>query len=33
MEMKAAKPIIEAAKQTAPYLTGALENDLHRNLL
>jgi HK97 gp10 family phage protein len=30
VEMEAAKPIIEAAKQTAPYLTGALENDLHR---
>jgi HK97 gp10 family phage protein len=30
VEMEASKPIVEAAKQTAPYLTGALENDLHR---
>jgi HK97 gp10 family phage protein len=30
VEMEASKPIIEEAKQTAPYLTGALENDLHR---
>ena len=30
VEMEASKPIIEAAEQTAPYLTGALQNDLHR---
>jgi HK97 gp10 family phage protein len=30
VEMQAAKPIIEAAKQTAPRLTGALQDDLHR---
>ena len=30
VEMEASKPIIEEAKQTAPYLTGALANDLHR---
>jgi HK97 gp10 family phage protein len=30
VEMQAAKPIIEEAKQTAPYLTGALEMDIRR---
>lgn len=30
VEMQAAKPIIESAKQNAPYRTGALELDIHR---
>ena len=30
VEMQASKPIIEAAKQTAPYLTGDLASDIHR---
>ena len=30
VEMQAAKPIIEAAKQTAPYRTGDLSMDIHR---
>lgn len=30
VEMRASKPIVEAAKQTAPYRTGALEMDIHR---
>jgi HK97 gp10 family phage protein len=30
VEMEASKPIVEAAKQTAPYLTGALSMDIHR---
>jgi HK97 gp10 family phage protein len=30
VEMEASKPIIEAAKQTAPYLTGDLQGDIHR---
>lgn len=29
-EMQATKPLIAAAKETAPYLTGKLEGDLHR---
>jgi HK97 gp10 family phage protein len=28
--MEASKPIVEAAKQTAPRLTGALQMDIHR---
>jgi HK97 gp10 family phage protein len=30
VEMEASKPIIDAAKQTAPYLTGDLQGDIHR---
>ncbi len=30
VEMEASKPIVEAAKQTAPRLTGALQMDIHR---
>lgn len=30
VEMEASKPIVEAAKQTAPRLTGALEMDIYR---
>jgi HK97 gp10 family phage protein len=29
-EMQATKPIVAAAKQSAPYLTGKLEGDIHR---
>ncbi len=30
VEMQASKPIIESAKQNAPYRTGALQMDIHR---
>jgi HK97 gp10 family phage protein len=30
VEMQASKPIVEAAKQTAPRLTGALQMNIHR---
>ena len=30
VEMRAAKPIVDAAKQTAPYRTGDLSVDIHR---
>jgi HK97 gp10 family phage protein len=30
VEMRAAKPLVESAKQYAPYRTGDLEMDIHR---
>jgi HK97 gp10 family phage protein len=30
VEMQAAKPLVESAKQYAPYDTGHLESDIHR---
>lgn len=33
VEMKAAKPLVESAKQYAPYETGRLETDIHRQTI